>query len=63
MFQKQLKGCAEFKWVADSALYDKERLLKQADYLWVSRVPETIKEARELVETPDEKIFLTSYIL
>ncbi len=57
MFQKQLRGCAEFKWVADSALYDKEKLLKQADYLWVSRVPETIKEARELVETPDEKIF------
>lgn len=32
-FQKQLKGCAEFKWVADSALYNKEKLLKQTDYL------------------------------
>lgn len=55
-FQKQLKGCPEFKWVADSALYDKEKLLKQADYLWVSRVPETINEARELVEKPDQEI-------
>lgn len=55
-FQKQLKGCPEFKWVADSALYDKEKLLKQSDYLWISRVPETIKEARELVEKPDQEI-------
>jgi transposase len=55
-FQEQLKGCPEFKWVADSALYDKEKLLKQSDYLWISRVPETIKEARELVEKPDQEI-------
>jgi transposase len=54
-FQKQLKGCPEFKWVADSALYDKEKLLK-SDYLWISRVPETIKEARKLIEKADEEI-------
>lgn len=52
-FQKQLKGCPDFKWVADAALYDKEKLLKHADYLWVSRVPETVKEARQLVEKED----------
>jgi transposase len=55
-FQKQLKGCAEFKWVADSALYNKEKLLKQTDYLWLSRVPETITQARELVEKDDQQI-------
>jgi transposase len=55
-FQKQLKGCPDFKWVADSALYDKEKLLKQADYLWLSRVPETITEARKLVEKEDQEI-------
>ncbi len=49
-FQKQLKGCPDFKWVADSALYSKEKLLKQSNYLWLSRVPEIITEARELVE-------------
>jgi len=55
-FQKELKGCPEFKWVADSALYAKEKLLKQTDYLWISRVPETIQEARELVEKLDVEI-------
>jgi len=55
-FQKQLKGCPEFKWVADSALYNSDKLLKQADYLWLTRVPETIIEARELVEKSDHTI-------
>ncbi|MBA2610531.1 MAG: IS1634 family transposase [Bacteroidetes bacterium] len=55
-FQKQLKGCPEFKWVADAALYDKGTLLKQSDYLWLSRVPETIKEARDLIEKDDQAI-------
>jgi transposase len=52
-FQKQLKSCPDFKWVADSALYSKDKLLKQNDYLWLSRVPETVAEARQLVETLD----------
>lgn len=55
-FQKQIKNCPDFKWVADSALYTKDKLLKQTDYLWLSRVPETIKEARDLSEKPDKDI-------
>lgn len=55
-FQKELKKCPEFKWVADSALYTKERLLKNNDYLWISRVPENITEARLIVEQPDSEI-------
>ncbi len=55
-FQKQLKACPDFKWVADSALYSKDKLLKQNDYLWLSRVPETITEAHRLVEMPDTDI-------
>lgn len=55
-FQKQLQGCPDFKWVADSALYSKDKLLKQNAYLWLSRVPETITEARQLVETQDSAI-------
>lgn len=55
-FQKQLKNCPEFKWVADSALYSKDKLLKQTDYLWLTRVPETITEARELVELDEHAI-------
>ena len=55
-FQKQIKNAPNFKWVADSALYTKDKLLKQTDYLWLSRVPETIKEARELSERQDKDI-------
>ena len=55
-FQAQLKNCPEFKWVADSALYTKDKLLKQNNYLWLSRVPETIREARLLVEKPENSI-------
>lgn len=50
-FQKSLKDPEEFCWVADSALYSKEHLLRSGEtMLWLTRVPETIKEARELVE-------------
>lgn len=55
-FQKQLKACPEFKWVADSALYTKDKLLKQKDYLWLSRVPEVITEAKLLVEKADHEM-------
>ncbi len=55
-FQNQIKNGPNFKWVADSALYTKDKLLKQTDYLWLSRVPETIKEARDLSECPENMI-------
>lgn len=55
-FQKELKKCPDFKWVADSALYSKDGLLKNNDYLWLSRVPENITESRALVEKNDAEI-------
>jgi transposase len=55
-FQKQINMEKSFKWVADSALYSKEHLLKSNDYLWLSRAPEVIGEAKELVERPSEII-------
>jgi len=42
--------------VADSALYSSGSLLAQNDYLWLTRVPETIKEAKECVSQEDEAI-------
>ena len=55
-FQKSLKDPEEFCWVADSALYSKEHLLRSGEnMLWLTRVPETIKEAKELVESADVK--------
>jgi transposase len=37
-------------WIADSALYTKERLLKpENEFNWISRVPESLKEAKDLI--------------
>ena len=55
-FQAQIDMDKNFKWVADSALYAEDKLLKHNDYLWLTRVPETIKEAKELVEKSDQEI-------
>jgi transposase len=55
-FQKQIDLEKKFKWVADSALYTKDRLLKNNDYTWLTRVPETIKEANLLLEQSDQEI-------
>lgn len=54
--QGQLSVDTDFKWVADSALYSKNQLLSQNEYLWLCRVPETLKEAKTLVHTPTEDI-------
>lgn len=55
-FRAQIDVEKSFKWVADSALYTKDKLLKNNDYIWVTRVPETITEARNLMEKTDEEI-------
>jgi transposase len=52
-FKKQINLEKNFKWVADSALYTPDKLLKHNDMLWLTRVPETIKEAKDLVRKPD----------
>jgi transposase len=55
-FRAQIDVKGKFKWIADAALYTKERLLKSNDYVWVTRVPENIKEAKDLVEKLDKEI-------
>lgn len=55
-FRSQINVNGKFTWVADSALYTKKGLLKSNDYVWVTRVPEAIAEAKRLVETANEKI-------
>ncbi len=52
-FQKQINVQTNFKWIADSALYTKDGLLKSNDYNWLTRVPETIKDAKALVQQLD----------
>lgn len=55
-FRAQINLEGGFKWIADSALYTKDKLLKNNDYIWVTRVPETITEARNLIEKADAEI-------
>jgi transposase len=55
-FKKQINLEKNFKWVADSALYTADKLLKNNDVLWLTRVPETIKDAKELVHKFDYNI-------
>jgi transposase len=54
---KELGQAPLFTWVADSALYSKERLL-HAHYQtpWITRVPETINDAAILVERTDSEL-------
>ena len=51
-FKEQLNIDHNFKWVADSALYTADKLL-QSKYLWLTRVPENIKESSALVSSTD----------
>jgi transposase len=55
-FRSQIDLNGPSRWIADSALYTKDRLLKNNDYLWVTRVPEAITEAKRMVEKPSEEI-------
>ena len=55
-FQSQVAVEAAFKWIADSALYSKDKLLARNEYLWLCRVPETINEAKALVSTPSQEL-------
>jgi transposase len=60
-FQQQINVDKNFKWIADSALYVKEKLLKNNGYLWACRVPETLKEAKIVVEKSNEPIVWTEH--
>ena len=56
-FKEQLGDTEPFFWVADSALYTTEQLLrKNVNYFWISRVPESINEAKELVSRRDSEL-------
>jgi len=56
-FQKAIGDLEEFRWVADSALYSKDQLLNPAtDFVWVARVPETIREAKDLSQKSDNEL-------
>ena len=46
-FQKQINQ-RDCQWVADSALYTPDKLLKHKNLTWTTRVPETIASCKHL---------------
>jgi transposase len=52
-FQKQLELKEPSIWVADSALYSAQQLLA-TPVIWITKVPETIGDAKALCQAPDE---------
>ena len=59
-FQEGLTLGQAFLWVADSALYHKDKLLAATNLRWLTRVPENVKECKELVEQEEESLKWTS---
>ena len=55
-FQKELKACDDFFWIADSALYSADKLLACPHVHWLSRVPENIKECTKLVSLLPQEV-------
>jgi len=54
-FEKELKASPSL-WVADAAFYTKENLKSVDGSLWISRVPESIKETQQYMQLDDDAI-------
>ncbi len=54
-FKNAVQSTDDFLWVADSALYAKEKL-QDTDIGWLTRVPQTVQKAQILVKQPDEAV-------
>lgn len=54
-FYKQMKDAPQIHYVADSALYNAKKLLnKNNTFPWITRVPNTVRKALDILETPIE---------
>ncbi|MBF0364911.1 MAG: IS1634 family transposase [Oligoflexia bacterium] len=54
-FQEEINRSQPFIWVADAALYSANKLLKKGNSIyWISRVPETINEAKRYLQKNDK---------
>lgn len=54
-FYKKLEQAPKFLHIFDSAYYS-QNVASAQEMLWITRVPETLLEARTIVELPDENI-------
>ena len=55
-FESNLQVDEEVIYVADAALYNEENVLSMNGVHWISRVPETINQCREIIRIKDEEI-------
>ena len=59
-FQQQWKAAKPKVYVADAALYNEENLIALGQTPWISRVPATIAEAQQLMQTLPQSMFRVS---
>lgn len=59
-FQQQWKAAQPEVYVADAALYNEENLIALGNTPWISRVPATITEAQQLMQTLPPEMFRVS---
>ncbi len=59
-FQQQWKAAQPEVYVADAALYSEENLAALGETPWISRVPATIAEAQQLMQTLPSEMFTVS---
>ena len=45
-----------FSWIADSALYNKKKLLKTNNFIWITRIPITLTESKEFITRKKESL-------
>jgi transposase len=59
-FQQQWKAAQPEVYVADAALYSEENIEVLGETPWISRVPATIAEAQQLMQTIPQEMFTVS---
>jgi transposase len=59
-FQQQWRAAKPEVYVADAALYHEENLIALGQTPWISRVPATIAEAQQLMQTIPQEMFTVS---
>jgi transposase len=59
-FQQQWQAAEPEVYVADSALYSEENLKALGKTPWISRVPATIAEAQQLMQSLPQEMFVPS---
>ena len=60
-FQQQWKAAEPEVYVADAALYNEENLVALGQTPWISRVPATIAEAQQLMQSLPQQMLTVSY--